>query len=61
MPQEYYDLVQLFWSQETILNGRRADDTIVKKVLTKQQLEAIEDLQSKHDYEMQALLKRIAE
>lgn len=61
MPEEWFDLVTLFWSDETILNGRKAGGEIVKKVLTPEQLNRIEALQFKHDTAMQRLLKEFAD
>lgn len=57
MPEEWFDLVTLFWSDETILNGRKAGGEIVKQTLTRNQLSEIESLQAAHDIEMQRLLK----
>lgn len=61
MPEEWFDLVTLFWSDETILNGRKTGGEIVKKVLTEEQLERISTLQFKHDNELQKLLKEFAD
>ena len=61
MPEEYYDLVTLFWSDEIILNGRKVGGDIVKMTLNDQQKSRIEALQYKHDNEMQKLLKEFAD
>lgn len=60
MPEEYYDLFNLYWSDVTILNGRKADGTIIQKNLTKEQLTRVEALEFKHDTELQRLLKEFA-
>lgn len=57
MPEEWFDLVTLFWSDETILNGRKVGGEIVRKYLSQDQRNLINDLQTKHDDEMQKLLK----
>lgn len=57
MPEEWIDLVTLFWSDETIMNGRLAGGKIVKQTLTSSQLSQIESLQAAHDIEMQRLLR----
>ena len=60
MPEEYFDLVSLFWNDETILEGRKAGGDIVKIVLTQDQRNKIYDLQVKHDDELQQLLRGFA-
>jgi hypothetical protein len=60
MPEECFDLVSLFWNDETILEGRKAGGEVVKKSLTSEQRSKINDLQFKHDNEMQKLLKEFA-
>jgi len=57
MPEEYFDLVNLFWSDEVIMNGRLAGGKIVKQTLTKSQLSEVESLQAAHDIELQRLLR----
>lgn len=57
MPEEYFDLVTLHWSDETILDGRLAGGKTIKQVLTNKQLSEIYSLQSAHDIEMQRLLR----
>lgn len=57
MPEEWFDVVRLFWNDETILEGRKAGGEIVRKYLTHHQQNLINDLQTKHDDEMQKLLK----
>lgn len=57
MPEEWFDVVRLFWNDETILEGRRAGGAIVRISLSYHQRDLINDLQTKHDDEMQKLLK----
>jgi hypothetical protein len=57
MPEEWFDVVSLFWNDDVILEGRKAGGEIVKKYLSQQQRDLINDLQTKHDDEMQKLLK----
>ncbi len=57
MPEEYFDIVRLFWNEEAILEGRKAGGETVKIYLSKHQLNLIDDLLTKHDDEMQKLLK----
>lgn len=61
MPEEWFDLVSLFWSDKTILSGRKVGGEIVEKVLNQEQLNRIEALQFKHETEMQRLLKEFAD
>jgi hypothetical protein len=60
MPEEWFDLVSLFWNDELILEGRKAGGETVKIPLTEEQRNKINDLQMKHDDEMQQLLKEFA-
>ena len=57
MPEEYFDVVTLFWSDETILNGRLAGGKIVKQTLTRGQVNQLDSLQAAHDIEVQRLLR----
>lgn len=57
MPEEWFDVVSLFWNDDVILEGRKAGGEIVRKYLSQQQRDLINDLQTKHDDEMQKLLK----
>ncbi len=57
MPEEWFDLVRLFWNDETILEGRKAGGETVKICLSHHQQNLINDLQTKHDDEMQKLWK----
>lgn len=57
MPEEYFDVVTLHWSDETILDGRLVGGKTVKQVLTRAQLGEIDSLQAAHDVEMQRLLR----
>ena len=57
MPEEYFDVVTLFWSGETILNGRLAGGKIVKQTLTRGQVNQLKSLQAAHDIEVQRLLR----
>lgn len=57
MPEEYFDLVTLHWSNETILDGRLAGGKIVKQTLTRSQLSQIYSLREAHDIELQRLLR----
>ena len=58
MPEEWFDLVSLFWSDEVILNGRKADGTIVTQYLTRNQIAEVHSLEAAHDLEKQSLLRR---
>lgn len=58
MPEEWFDVVSLFWNDDAILEGRKAGGERVKIYLSQQQRDLINDLQTKHDDEMQKLLKR---
>ena len=60
MPEEWYDVVKLFWSNETMINGKNKNG-IVKKTLTQDQQSRVEGLMQRHQEEMQKLLKEIAE
>lgn len=57
MPEEWFDVVSLFWNDEAILEGRKVGGEIVRKYLSQDQRNLINDLQTKHDDEMQKLLK----
>jgi hypothetical protein len=57
MPEEWFDVVRLFWNDETILEGRKVGGETVKIYLSHHQQNLINDLQTKHDDEMQKLLK----
>lgn len=57
MPEEWFDVVSLFWNDEAILEGRKTSGEIVRKYLSQDQRNLINDLQTKHDDEMQKLLK----
>lgn len=57
MPEEYFDVVSLFWTDEVILNGRKAGGQLIKLSLTSEQRYKLEVLQTKHDDELQKLLK----
>lgn len=57
MPEEWFDVVSLFWNDGAILEGRKAGGERVKIYLSQQQRDLINDLQTKHDDEMQKLLK----
>lgn len=57
MPEEVFDVVNLFWSDEFILDGRLAGGRTVRQVLTRSQVGQIESLREAHDIEMQRLLR----
>lgn len=57
MPEEWFDIVTLHWSDETILDGRLIGGKTIKQILTRKQLSEIYSLQSAHDIEMQRLLR----
>ena len=57
MTEEWIDLVTLFWSDETVMNGRLASGKIVKQTLTPAQIREIYSLQAAHDFELQRLLR----
>ena len=60
MPEEWFDLVNLHWNDEIIIDGRKAGGEVVKKTLTREQVSRLEALQFKQDNEMQKLLKEFA-
>lgn len=57
MPEEYFDVVTLFWSDETILDGKLAGGKVIKQILTSNQVNQLESLRSAHDIEVQRLLR----
>lgn len=57
MPEEWFDMVTLHWSDETILDGRLTGGRTIKQVLTNEQLRQVYNLQSAHDIELQKLLR----
>lgn len=57
MPEEWFEIVSLFWSRQIILNGRLANGKIVEQKLTPSQVGELNSLQSAHDIEMQRLLR----
>ena len=57
MPEEYFDVVTLFWSDETILDGKLAGGKVIKQTLTSNQVNQLESLRSAHDIEVQRLLR----
>lgn len=59
MPEDWYDIAYIN-NDEAILHGRRANQSLVRGVLTDPQKRAIEDLNHHHQCEMQALLRGYA-
>lgn len=57
MPEEYFDVVTLHWSDETILDGRLIGGKTIKQTLTSTQLNQLHSLQAAHDIEIQRLLR----
>lgn len=57
MPEEVFDVVNLFWSDEFILNGRLANGKIVRQYMTRAQVDQVHSLQAAHDIELQRLLR----